>query len=127
MCPFVSETHFCISPNWDNPTPCHISSCCPCSTGTVLTDRLLLFPPHSYRTREEIQEVRSKSDPIMLLKDRMVNSNLASVEELKVQSLVWWFEGWLFLPPTEKVATPWVATAFGWVPPSPESDVPGHK
>lgn len=43
-------------------------------------------PPSSYRTREEIQEVRSKSDPIMLLKDRMVNSNLASVEELKVRS-----------------------------------------
>lgn len=38
----------------------------------------------SYRTREEIQEVRSKSDPITLLKDRMVNNNLASVEELKV-------------------------------------------
>ncbi|KAJ1070590.1 hypothetical protein K5549_003569 [Capra hircus] len=32
---------------------------------------------------KEIQEVRSKSDPIRLLKDRMVNSNLASVEELK--------------------------------------------
>ncbi|XP_022363534.1 pyruvate dehydrogenase E1 component subunit alpha, somatic form, mitochondrial isoform X1 [Enhydra lutris kenyoni] len=43
-------------------------------------------PGVSYRTREEIQEVRSKSDPIMLLKDRMVNSNLASVEELKVGS-----------------------------------------
>ncbi|XP_060046813.1 pyruvate dehydrogenase E1 component subunit alpha, somatic form, mitochondrial-like [Erinaceus europaeus] len=40
-------------------------------------------PGVSYRTREEIQEVRSKSDPIMLLKDRMVNNNLASVEELK--------------------------------------------
>lgn len=38
----------------------------------------------SYRTREEIQEVRSKSDPITLLKDRMVNNNLASIEELKV-------------------------------------------
>uniref|UniRef100_A0A1W7REE9 Pyruvate dehydrogenase E1 component subunit alpha n=1 Tax=Agkistrodon contortrix contortrix TaxID=8713 RepID=A0A1W7REE9_AGKCO len=40
-------------------------------------------PGISYRTREEIQEVRSKSDPITLLKDRMVNNNLASVEELK--------------------------------------------
>uniref|UniRef100_G3WRQ7 Pyruvate dehydrogenase E1 component subunit alpha, testis-specific form, mitochondrial n=1 Tax=Sarcophilus harrisii TaxID=9305 RepID=G3WRQ7_SARHA len=40
-------------------------------------------PGVSYRTREEIQEVRSKSDPIMLLKDRMVNNNLASIEELK--------------------------------------------
>lgn len=33
--------------------------------------------------REEIQSVRSKSDPIMLLKDKMVNNKLASVEELK--------------------------------------------
>ncbi|XP_065772728.1 pyruvate dehydrogenase E1 component subunit alpha, somatic form, mitochondrial-like [Muntiacus reevesi] len=40
-------------------------------------------PGVSYRTREEIQEVRSKTDPIMLLKDRMVNSSLSSVEELK--------------------------------------------
>jgi pyruvate dehydrogenase E1 component alpha subunit len=40
-------------------------------------------PRISYHTREEIQEVRSKSDPIMLLKDRLMNSNLASVEELK--------------------------------------------
>ena len=40
-------------------------------------------PGVSYHTREEIQEVRSKSDPIMLLKDRMVNSNHAIVEKLK--------------------------------------------
>ncbi|KAM7181742.1 pyruvate dehydrogenase E1 component subunit alpha, somatic form, mitochondrial isoform 1-T1 [Macrochelys suwanniensis] len=40
-------------------------------------------PGISYRTREEIQEVRSKSDPITLLKDRMVNNSLSSVEELK--------------------------------------------
>lgn len=40
-------------------------------------------PGISYRTREEIQEVRSKSDPITLLKDRMLNNNLSSVEELK--------------------------------------------
>ncbi|XP_068930427.1 pyruvate dehydrogenase E1 component subunit alpha, somatic form, mitochondrial-like isoform X2 [Petaurus breviceps papuanus] len=40
-------------------------------------------PGVSYRSREEIQEVRSNSDPIMLHKNRMVNSNLASIEELK--------------------------------------------
>ncbi|XP_068831771.1 pyruvate dehydrogenase E1 component subunit alpha, testis-specific form, mitochondrial isoform X2 [Capricornis sumatraensis] len=40
-------------------------------------------PGISYRTQEEIQSVRSKSDPIMLLKDKMVNNKLASVEELK--------------------------------------------
>ncbi|XP_045649239.1 pyruvate dehydrogenase E1 component subunit alpha, testis-specific form, mitochondrial isoform X1 [Ursus americanus] len=40
-------------------------------------------PGISYRTRQEIQNVRSKSDPIMLLKDRMVNSKLATIEEFK--------------------------------------------
>ncbi|CAJ0962583.1 unnamed protein product [Ranitomeya imitator] len=40
-------------------------------------------PENYYRTREEIQEVRSKSDPITLLKDRMLNNNLSNVEELK--------------------------------------------
>ncbi|KAM6220955.1 pyruvate dehydrogenase E1 component subunit alpha, testis-specific form, mitochondrial [Rhynchocyon petersi] len=40
-------------------------------------------PGMSYRSREEIQDVRRKSDPIMLLKDRMINSKLASVQELK--------------------------------------------
>uniref|UniRef100_A0A8C8DQ07 Pyruvate dehydrogenase E1 subunit alpha 1a n=1 Tax=Oryzias sinensis TaxID=183150 RepID=A0A8C8DQ07_9TELE len=41
-------------------------------------------PGISYRTRDEIQEVRSKSDPISLLKDRLLSNNMASVEELKV-------------------------------------------
>ncbi|XP_016147187.1 pyruvate dehydrogenase E1 component subunit alpha, mitochondrial-like isoform X2 [Sinocyclocheilus grahami] len=40
-------------------------------------------PGISYRTRDEIQEVRSKSDPISMLKDRMLSNNMASVEELK--------------------------------------------
>ncbi|XP_004681165.1 PREDICTED: pyruvate dehydrogenase E1 component subunit alpha, testis-specific form, mitochondrial isoform X2 [Condylura cristata] len=40
-------------------------------------------PGVSYRTREEIQNVRNKSDPIMILKNRMVSNNLASIEELK--------------------------------------------
>ncbi|XP_006874748.1 PREDICTED: pyruvate dehydrogenase E1 component subunit alpha, somatic form, mitochondrial-like [Chrysochloris asiatica] len=40
-------------------------------------------PGVSYRSREEIQDVRRKSDPIMLLKDRMVNNELASVDEFK--------------------------------------------
>uniref|UniRef100_A0A671XB62 Pyruvate dehydrogenase E1 subunit alpha 1b n=1 Tax=Sparus aurata TaxID=8175 RepID=A0A671XB62_SPAAU len=40
-------------------------------------------PGVSYRTREEIQEVRSKSDPISLLKDRMLSNNMAAVEEFK--------------------------------------------
>ncbi|XP_063102811.1 pyruvate dehydrogenase E1 component subunit alpha, testis-specific form, mitochondrial [Cavia porcellus] len=40
-------------------------------------------PGISYRSREEVQAVRSKSDPIMLLQEKMVSSDLSSVEELK--------------------------------------------
>uniref|UniRef100_H2LBF3 Dehydrogenase E1 component domain-containing protein n=1 Tax=Oryzias latipes TaxID=8090 RepID=H2LBF3_ORYLA len=40
-------------------------------------------PGVSYRTREEIQEVRSKSDPISMLKERMLANNMASAEEFK--------------------------------------------
>uniref|UniRef100_A0AAQ5Z7J7 Dehydrogenase E1 component domain-containing protein n=1 Tax=Amphiprion ocellaris TaxID=80972 RepID=A0AAQ5Z7J7_AMPOC len=40
-------------------------------------------PGVSYRTREEIQEVRTKSDPISMLKERMLSNNMASVEEFK--------------------------------------------
>ncbi|XP_033964692.1 pyruvate dehydrogenase E1 subunit alpha 1b isoform X1 [Pseudochaenichthys georgianus] len=40
-------------------------------------------PGVSYRTRDEIQEVRSKSDPITMLKERMLTNNMASVEEFK--------------------------------------------
>lgn len=40
-------------------------------------------PGISYRTREEIQEVRSKNDPISMLKERMIGNNMASAEELK--------------------------------------------
>ncbi|XP_055484303.1 pyruvate dehydrogenase E1 component subunit alpha, testis-specific form, mitochondrial isoform X2 [Psammomys obesus] len=40
-------------------------------------------PGISYRTREEVHDVRSKSDPIMLFREKMVNNNLSNVEELK--------------------------------------------
>ncbi|XP_061613558.1 pyruvate dehydrogenase E1 component subunit alpha, somatic form, mitochondrial-like isoform X13 [Phyllopteryx taeniolatus] len=40
-------------------------------------------PGVSYRTREEIQDVRSKNDPIALLKEQMLSNNMTSVEELK--------------------------------------------
>ncbi|CAL8399198.1 unnamed protein product [Arctogadus glacialis] len=40
-------------------------------------------PGVSYRTREEIQEVRSKSDPIAMLKDRMLSNKMAAMEEFK--------------------------------------------
>ena len=41
-------------------------------------------PGTSYRTREEIQEVRQSRDPITSFKDKLLNSGLATAEELKV-------------------------------------------
>lgn len=41
-------------------------------------------PGTSYRTREEIQEVRQTRDPITSFRERMVSSELATPEELKV-------------------------------------------
>ena len=38
----------------------------------------------TYRTREEIQNMRSKNDPITGLKQRMISKNIATEEELKV-------------------------------------------
>jgi pyruvate dehydrogenase E1 component alpha subunit len=40
-------------------------------------------PGTTYRTREEIQHMRSTSDPINGLKDRIINNNLATAEDLK--------------------------------------------
>jgi pyruvate dehydrogenase E1 component alpha subunit len=46
-------------------------------------------PGTSYRSRDEIQEVRSKRDPIGLLKSKLVEAGLSTAEELKVS----WEEG----------------------------------
>lgn len=40
-------------------------------------------PGTSYRTRDEIQEVRQTRDPIMLFKERIVGADLVTAEELK--------------------------------------------
>ncbi|CAO1415383.1 unnamed protein product [Diamesa serratosioi] len=40
-------------------------------------------PGTSYRTRDEVQEVRAKRDPITSFRDRMIESGLATSEELK--------------------------------------------
>lgn len=40
-------------------------------------------PGTSYRTREEIQEVRAKRDPITGFKERVLSTDLATAEELK--------------------------------------------
>ncbi|KAJ1116567.1 hypothetical protein NDU88_004777 [Pleurodeles waltl] len=43
----------------------------------------LSFSDTSYRSVEEIEEMTSKNDPITLLNDRIINSNLVNMEELK--------------------------------------------
>lgn len=40
-------------------------------------------PGTSYRTRDEVQEVRQRRDPITSFKDKLITSNLATAEELK--------------------------------------------
>ena len=47
-------------------------------------------PGTSYRSRDEIQEVRQTRDPITSFRERIVSSNLATPEELKVKT--WQFE-----------------------------------
>lgn len=38
----------------------------------------------SYRSRDEIQEVRQKRDPINGFKDKIIDAGLATAQELKV-------------------------------------------
>lgn len=45
-------------------------------------------PGTSYRTREEIQEVRQSRDPITQFRERMIESNLATADELKVTFII---------------------------------------
>lgn len=40
----------------------------------------------SYRSRDEIKEVRSKRDPITGFKEKILNANLVLPAELKVKS-----------------------------------------
>lgn len=37
----------------------------------------------SYRTREEVENIRNTRDPILLLRSRILTSNLATNDELK--------------------------------------------
>lgn len=41
-------------------------------------------PGTSYRTREEVQEVRQTRDPLTSFKERILNSNLVTADEIKV-------------------------------------------
>lgn len=40
-------------------------------------------PGTSYRTREEVQEVRSSRDPITQFKEKIINSGLLTADEVK--------------------------------------------
>ncbi|KAG7159974.1 pyruvate dehydrogenase E1 component subunit alpha-like 2, partial [Homarus americanus] len=44
-------------------------------------------PGTSYRTRDEIQEVRQTRDPIMLFKEHIVGADLVTADELKVRNV----------------------------------------
>lgn len=46
-------------------------------------------PGTSYRTRDEVQEVRQTRDPITSFREKILNNNLASAEELKVGFSNW--------------------------------------
>ena len=52
------------------------------TTGIFLLTNCIFIP--SYRTREQIQEVRAKRDPITGYKERILAANLVLPEELKV-------------------------------------------
>lgn len=44
-------------------------------------------PGTSYRSRDEVQEVRQTRDPITSLKDKILSNNLATPEELKAMEV----------------------------------------
>lgn len=44
-------------------------------------------PGTSYRSRDEVQEVRSRRDPITGFRDRLISANLATAEELKAMDI----------------------------------------
>lgn len=45
-------------------------------------------PGTSYRTRDEVQEVRQTRDPITQFKEKIIDAGLATAEELKVSVTV---------------------------------------
>lgn len=56
-------------------------------------------PGTSYRTREEVQEVRSSRDPISSFREKILSANLATAEELKVRTTrmrINWLDLWEF-------------------------------
>ena len=62
-------------------------------SGTKGNQGRSVFP--SYRTREEVQEVRQKRDPIGLWKEKITQAGLATAEELKVKNMQHIWVVWL--------------------------------
>ena len=52
-------------------------------------------PGTSYRTRDEVQEIRQQRDPITNFRDRITTSQLATAQELKVGMLAVSYDQWL--------------------------------
>lgn len=46
-------------------------------------------PGTSYRTRDEVQEVRQTRDPITSFKEKITNAELVTADELKVSVYIW--------------------------------------
>lgn len=43
-------------------------------------------PGSSYRTRDEVQQMRETRDPILIFKSKLLNSNLITSDEIKVSN-----------------------------------------
>jgi len=51
---------------------------------------MLFFPTDSYRSRDEVQSVRKTRDPILGLREKLLDSGLADTEDIKVLQCVYW-------------------------------------
>lgn len=50
-------------------------------------NEIIFFPFISYRSRDEIQNVRKTQDPIASLKERMLSTELATTDDIKVSKM----------------------------------------
>jgi len=51
---------------------------------------MLFFSTDSYRSRDEVQSVRKTRDPILGLREKLLDSGLADTEDIKVLQCVYW-------------------------------------
>ena len=50
---------------------------------------MLFFSTDSYRSRDEVQSVRKTRDPILGLREKLLDSGLADTEDIKVLQCVY--------------------------------------